>query len=154
MRLNEVEPMSEYTHLLVPTDFSTYSENAARRAKALADVFGARVTLMHVVDYVPPPYISAELPGDIGTPESLAERANAELVDWAPRAGLADAARVVVVGTPKHEIVDYAREHGVDLIVIGTSGMGAMKRILGSTTNRVLHDAPCDVLSAQAPHHE
>ena len=143
--------MSEYAHLLVPTDFSTHSENAALRAKALAAVFEARITLMHVVDYAPPAYISAELPGDIGTPEALARRARDELAEWAPRVGLGDVERVVVVGTPKHEIVDYASAHGVDLIVIGTSGMGAMKRLLGSTTNRVLHDAPCDVLSVQAP---
>lgn len=143
--------MSEYTHLLVPTDFSTYSENSARRAKALAGVFGARITLLHVVDYAPPAYVSAELPGEVGTPESLARRAADELAEWAPRVGLDDVTRVVLVGTPKHEIADYAREHGVDLIVIGTSGMGAMKRLLGSTTNRVLHDAPCDVLSIQAP---
>ena len=134
--------MSGYKHLLIPTDFSTYSENAARRGKALADTFGARMTLMHVVDYAPPAYVSAELPGDIGTPEALARRAGAELED---------VDRIVVVGTPKHEIVDYAHENAVDLVVIGTSGMGAMKRILGSTTNRVLHDAPCDVLSVQAP---
>jgi len=143
--------MSEYKHLLIPTDFSTYSENAARRGKALADTFGARMTLMHVVDYAPPAYVSAELPGDIGTPESLAKRAGAELEEWATRLGLADVDRIVVVGTPKHEIVDFAHENAVDLVVIGTSGMGAMKRILGSTTNRVLHDAPCDVLSVQAP---
>ena len=142
--------MSIYSHLLVPTDFSTYSENAAARAKVLAGAFGARITLIHVVDYVPPAYVASELPGELPTPAALAERARNELDAWAAQLGLESAERVVVVGTAKRDIIDAARKGGVDLIVIGTSGMGAMKRLLGSTTNRVLHDAPCDVLSVQA----
>ena len=53
-------------------------------------------------------------------------------------------------GSAKVELTRLARDKGVDLIVIGSSGVGGLKRILGSTTNAVLHDAPCDVLSVQA----
>jgi universal stress protein A len=63
---------------------------------------------------------------------------------------LDSAAQQVSAGSPKREIARIARESEVDLIVIGTSGMGGIKRLLGSTTNGVLHDAPCDILSVQA----
>jgi universal stress protein A len=142
--------MSSYKHLMVPTDFSTYSENALKRAQALAGVFGAGISILHVVDYFPPGYLSSELPPEFSSEEALVGRATAELADWVERVGVGSAEQVVVVGPPKSEIVRIAKERGVDLIVIGSSGMSGFKRLLGSTTNGVLHDAPCDVLSVQA----
>lgn len=141
--------MSEYRHILVPTDFSTYSENAAHRAKHLAEVFGARLTLVHVVDYIPPPYIAVELPAAYGTKENLIGRAETQLADWAAKMRLDNTTQQVSAGSPKGEIARIARESEVDLIVIGTSGLGGIKRLLGSTTNGILHDAPCDILSVQ-----
>lgn len=49
-------------------------------------------------------------------------------------------------GAAKHEIVEFARRDGVDLIVIGSHGLHGPAVLLGSTTDGVLHRAPCDVL--------
>jgi nucleotide-binding universal stress UspA family protein len=59
----------------------------------------------------------------------------------------------VVEGDPARQIVDYARDHGVDLIVMATHGYGPFRRfLLGSVTAKVLHDATCPVWTG--PHLE
>ena len=49
-------------------------------------------------------------------------------------------------GAAKHEIVEYARRKGVDLIVIGSHGKRGVERMLGSVVNRVMQHALCDLL--------
>jgi universal stress protein A len=51
------------------------------------------------------------------------------------------------IGNPFEEIVNAAKETGVDLIVIGSHGYGGLGRLLlGSTAERVIQYAPCPVL--------
>ena len=47
--------MGNYKHLLLPTDLTEASEQAAERASALAELTGAKLTILNVVDYMPPP---------------------------------------------------------------------------------------------------
>ncbi len=54
--------MSNYKHLLLPTDLTEASEPAADRAEALAELTGAELTVLNVVDYVPPRWVANELP--------------------------------------------------------------------------------------------
>lgn len=137
--------MSMYKHILVPTDFSEFSQFAAERALALSDVFDARLSVIHVVDYLPPSFISAQ--SEHMSAAQVVERATSYLAEWTQRVGLGNAEQLVTTGPTGREIVATAKDKGVDLIAIGTSGEGGMKRLLGSTTNAVMHDAPCDVLS-------
>jgi len=137
--------MSSYEHILVPTDFSEFSARAAARAADLAKLTGARLSVLHVVDYLPPGYVP--IPNEIAAPEKVVERAEAYLTEWLDKVGLQGAEQIVNVGPAKRKITETAKERGVDLIVIGGSGAGGVKLLLGSTTNAVLHDAPCDVLS-------
>lgn len=137
--------MSIYEHILVPTDFSEFSKHAAERALALSDVFDARLTVIHVVDYLPPSFISSQ--SEHLSAAQVVERATNYLAEWVQMAGLERAEQMVSSGPPGREIVAAAKAKGVDLIAIGTSGEGGMKRLLGSTTRAVIHDAPCDVLS-------
>lgn len=56
--------------------------------------------------------------------------------------------RVLAEGDPAQTIVEYSRSHAMDLIVSETRGTGVFRRlILGSVTAKVLHDAPCPVLT-------
>jgi nucleotide-binding universal stress UspA family protein len=58
-----------------------------------------------------------------------------------------DAERVNLIGNPAHEILEFAERTGVELIVVGRSGRGAVRRfLLGSVAGRVVEHAPCDVL--------
>lgn len=141
--------MSSYQHILVPTDFSKPGEVAVTRAAELAKFYGARLSLIHVVDYSPPGYVAVDLPAAVGSAAKLVVRAQEYLADWAQRLGLTVSAQWVEVGSPKTEIVRMAKENAVDLIVLGTHGERGLARLLGSTTNAVQHEAPCDVLSVR-----
>ena len=133
-------------HILVPTDLTEASAVEARKAKALSEVGGAKITTLHVVDYVPPRHIANELPENLSSESVLVERAKGYLSKWAENAGLEDIECLVKVGSPKRIIVNTAKELGVDLIVMSTQGERGIARILGSTTHGVLRDARCDVL--------
>ncbi len=111
---------------------------------------GARVSLLHAVDYAPPPYVAVELPADYGSEAWLVDQTRNRLGQWASRLGLSDADQWVRVGFPKNAVIDVAHEEHVDLIVLGTSSADVLKRIVGSTTIGVLQHAPCDVLSVQS----
>jgi len=140
--------MSAYTHILVPTDFSEHSRHAVVKALELRKLFDARLTVVHVVDYLPPAFIAGQ--SGATSPPQIIERATEYLAEWSDQAGLADAEQLVANGPAGREIAGTAKAKNVDLIVIGTSGEGGMKRLLGSTTRSVMHDAPCDVLSVHA----
>ena len=134
-----------YKHILVPTDFSAHSQRAAERAIELCRTFDARLSVVHVVDYLPPAFISAQ--SEHTSAPEIIERATAYLAEWADKVGLDDAEQLIATGPAGKEIIAAAKAKDVDLIAIGTSGEGGIKRLLGSTTRAVMHDAPCDVLS-------
>ena len=126
MRLNEI---------LFPTDFSPASEAAGRIAREMAVQAGARLHVLHVV----PPVTDPSLPA-----EHLAAAARS----------LADGLRVETVllsGWAGRNIIDYAREKRIDLIVVGTHGRtGITHAILGSVAETVVRLAPCLVLTVPA----
>ena len=134
-----------YKHILVPTDFSDHSNRAVKTALALGKLFDARLSVVHVVDYLPPSYISSQL--EYTSAPQIIERATTYLAQWSSEVGLESAEQVVTSGTAGREIIATAKAKGVDLIAIGTSGEGGIRRLLGSTTSAVMHHAPCDVLS-------
>ena len=126
MRLNEI---------LFPTDFSPASEAAGRIAREMAVQAGARLHVLHVAAPVTDPAPAAE---------SLTRAARS----------LADGLRVetaLLSGWAGRNIVDYAREKRIDLIVVGTHGRtGITHAILGSVAETVVRLAPCLVLTVPA----
>ena len=144
--------MNEYKHLLLPTDLTEASEPAAERARMLANLTGARLTVLHIVDYVPPQWVANELPEEFATESSLIDRARTRLSGWVGKIDLDVNAQLVSAGSPKRIIVDTVNEIGADLIVMGTHGDRGIARIVGSTARGVLHDAPCDVLIVHLAH--
>lgn len=145
--------------MLSPVDFSDNSEHALRYAVALAETFGAELTLLHVV--AP---IMAALPGETALPETLLtdldELADACRERLAQLAGKLAASGLTVQhkvlnGVPFVEIIRYARESGMDLIVMGTHGRTGLGHLLiGSVTERVVRKSPCPVLTVKHPEHE
>ena len=133
-------------HILVPTDLTEASAMEARKARALANVSGAKITVLHVVDYVPPRHIVHGLPENPSSASALVKQAKSHLSKWVEEAGIEDSECVVEVGSPRRIIIDTAKERGVDLIIMSTQGERGIARIVGSTTHGVLRDARCDVL--------
>jgi nucleotide-binding universal stress UspA family protein len=62
---------------------------------------------------------------------------------------------VMTSASPAFAIIDYAKENGIDLIVMGTQGRGALAHLLmGSVADRVVRLASCPVLTVRHPEHE
>jgi nucleotide-binding universal stress UspA family protein len=145
--------------ILVPTDFGEHSRNALNYGAALADKFRAALTLLHVLPYdvlVPPdPMLAAPVPVPPPVGQEDDARAALDRLRADPKLDGLDVATEVVRGDPAEEIVRYARQREIDLIVLGTHGHTGLAHLLtGSTAERVVRRAPCPVLTVHHPEHE
>jgi nucleotide-binding universal stress UspA family protein len=138
----------EIRHILAPTDFSAPSCRAVTAACELAQTFGAKLSLLHVIE-VPAYAIEVALPL-----ENLERDARRELALLLPEAASAhvDVTRLVELGVPYQRIVETATAEQVDLIVMATHGRtGLSHLVLGSVAERVVRLAPCPVLTIRPP---
>ncbi len=144
--------MSDYNHILAAVDFSAAAEAIGARALDLSQRYACRVTLVHAVDYLLPlGYADDFTPSPVMMIDEneLLEQSRRSLQTFAEKMGLEEARQQVLAGAPRQEIIRYAREHDVDLIVIGSHGRHGLDRLLGSTARSILNDAPCDVLAVR-----
>jgi nucleotide-binding universal stress UspA family protein len=138
--------------VLVCTDFSDPSRKALEYGRDLARTFGASLRVLHVVESVRAGY--ALDAGYVGFPElqkQMEDAAREELsaiVTDDDRRTLKAQATIVSSPSASRAIVDYAKDEGIDLIVVGTHGRGGMSRmLLGSVAERIVRTAPCPVLT-------
>jgi nucleotide-binding universal stress UspA family protein len=147
--------VTPYKRLLVPIDFSPVSLEALATARALAKTTGASVHLFHSVDDVAWRYLGYPLEALGQVQAAVTDSANEQLRELAiqeQREGLTVESTIVVSTRPASAIVDFAREHAIDLIVMGTHGRGAMLRMmLGSVAEHVVRTAPCPVMVVRDP---
>lgn len=141
--------MSEWSRICCALDFSETSRLAMAEAAEMARHCGAQLTLVHV--HPPPPQVSADLLASARALEELASVDLArDLAVWrteAERLAATSVRTALVAGDPAAEILRYARDHGVDLLVLGTHGRTGLKRlVLGSVAERVVRQAPCPVM--------
>lgn len=136
-----------YHKILIAFDGSGGSWKALRKALLLARDFRADVLALSVEEHLP------HFAGTVGEVQEAKEEENhrfarlgAEALEAARQEGVSLQTEVLP-GHPAQTIVRYARQHSFDLIVIGHSGYsGAWGLLLGSTTDRVVDHAHCDVL--------
>lgn len=152
--------MIQLRRILLPTDFSAVSLHAVGYARSFAESYNAELHLLHVVDeayaywmVMGPNSLPAGPP-----PEDLVEASTKELTRFAaeqfPAAKFPLVAHVAL-GRPFLEIINYAKEKEIDLIVLCTHGRSGLKHaLLGSVTERVVRKAPCPVLTIRHPEHE
>ena len=139
---------------LVPIDFSEYAHQALEYAIGLASKLEARVTLLHVIQILPLGGVDMGMPlpytylQDLEAESTSSMRACLERVT---AAGL-EGEMVIVHGVPFQEIIETAKKHQVDLIVMGTHGRtGFHYLLLGSVAEKVVRLAPCPVLVVRQP---
>ena len=145
------------TRILVPTDFSETADAALAYAKELAAKLDASLHVLHVMSdpyaaamYVPEVYAPPSPEAQARALEKTRERLRARL-DEEEEARFHGAC-AIVTGLTAKQIVTYAVEHGVDLIVMGTHGRrGVTHLLLGSVAEHVVRTAPCPVLTVRAP---
>jgi nucleotide-binding universal stress UspA family protein len=144
-------------YILVPIDFSAPSKKALDYAVPFAEQFGAKLTLLHVVEPVATPDFANSFPLMMENDKLMA----------ACKAQLQSLVKVQVIdpklvektlvrqGRAFHEIADAARTLKMDLIIISTHGYTGLKHaLLGSTAERVVRHAPCPVLVVREREHE
>ncbi|MBP0482689.1 universal stress protein [Sagittula salina] len=132
-----------YSNILVPL---AMDEGSEARIAAVVDVArhlaepGARITLLHVMEQVPA-YVDSYLPHDYidALREALAKRIS-DLAATVP-----GACGVVVTGHSGRTILDYASEHGIDLVVMASHQPGMQDLLIGSTAGHVVRHARCSV---------
>jgi universal stress protein A len=147
--------MSGIKKILVPTDFSEASTESLRYACTLADALHASLHIIHVNQnpylpggfldfYVPPPDYLLEI--------ERATSRNLEALLTAEEKAKYGAVLVRRTGGAAYEILNYLREQGdIDLVVMATHGRGGAARLMmGSVADRVVHAAPCPVLTIRA----
>ena len=134
--------------ILVPVDFSIPSQRAVLYALPLLRQFGAKLTLVHVVEQSPLPTVATPFPAPIAD-DKVMETCRSQLEAIIKQNGLdARKAKVQVCrGRAFEEISNMARRLKTDLIVMSTHGYRGLKHaFLGSTAEHVIRHAPCPVL--------
>lgn len=149
----EKPPEPGIQRILVPIDFSEHAEPLLRAARELADTYGARLDLLHVVEMLLFAGMSAEMLNEGTLLADLHQQALQELRRlWKQVGGQEGQAGLhVEVGHAAAHIVDFAAQHGAGLIVMASQGRSGMERFLiGSVAERVARTAGCPVLTLKA----
>jgi universal stress protein A len=143
--------MNDYKHVVAAIDFSRSADQVLIKARDIAQRNNARLSLVHVVEYLPPmDYGSEPLMTDWGiSEEELLEQAEQSLQKISKQHKLENADLNVLSGTPKQEISRFVEEQQCDLVVLGSHGRHGINLLLGSTANAVLHAMPCDILAVK-----
>ena len=141
--------------ILVPTDFSADAEEAVETAAELANMFGAKLVVLHAFRLAIP--IASPMSGGYAPPAGFYGEIRAQAATQVEKlakelAGRgADASGLAVDRVPFLAIVEEAKRLGVDLIVMGTRGLTGIKHVaLGSVAERVVRKAHCPVLTVKA----
>jgi len=141
--------MKNYQHILCATDFSSESDKACIRASAIAKASGGALTLLHVVDHFPEDRSNREIPPEDVDPRVYHEQKSlADLESQSARTDCTEAKLKVILSphSVAREVVEYARDNKVDLILMASHSHTAIAELFGTTENRVEHNAPCEVL--------
>jgi universal stress protein A len=143
--------MNDYKHVVAAIDFSRSADQVLIKARDIAQRNNARLSLLHVVEYMPPiDYESEPLISNWGVDEEdMLEQAEQSLQKISGQHKLENADQSVLLGTPKHEISQFVKDKQCDLVVLGSHGRHGINLLLGSTANAVLHAMPCDILAVK-----
>lgn len=148
--------------ILYPTDFSEYSIAALPYAIGLAKQNDAELYCLHVVEMPHEEYLTGEYMVPMTMPhvpeDKILRTARARLERFVEQNLSEIDTKItprVLVGTPFVEIIRYARDQSIDLIVLGTHGRSALSAmLLGAVAEKVVRKAPCPVLTVRHPQHK
>jgi nucleotide-binding universal stress UspA family protein len=151
--------MIRMKRVLVATDFSEPSAAALQYGRELARTFDATLEVLHVAgnaymmygaETCAPTVLELQRDTDEAVHQELEQ-----LLTEDDRTALRARAVVVTAVAKAEAVVDYARQHAIDVIVMGTHGRGALGHLfMGSVAERVVRTATCPVLTVHRPQHE
>jgi universal stress protein A len=146
--------MALYRRILLAVDLTPDSRLIGQRARALATALDAELSIIHVVEVIPP---VAPIPPDpvvptlVMTQAELLDIAQEQIGRLAEELGVPETRMSIIVGPIKSEIVRFAAERAMDLIVIGSRERHGLAFLIKPTEDVVVHQAPCDVLAIRLP---
>jgi universal stress protein A len=139
-------------NILVSTDFSDFSSAAVDYAASFALLYGARIHLVHVIEsgsVVGVPGMEVNTTASGAGAEDNAQEEMRKFVYWKMKNNT-NLEQVILKGEPHREIVKYAQENEIDLIVIATHGRTGMAHILmGSVAEKIVRHSPVPVLAVK-----
>jgi nucleotide-binding universal stress UspA family protein len=138
-------------NILVPIDGSDHARKAVEYAADMGLKYKAMVHVVHVVSPLP------DMIQDSDVLEVLQDRGQAfaqeileEAVGEFKKKGVRSFQSTVLHGNPADAIIDFARKHGVDMIVMGSRGLSSVKELLlGSVSTKVCHLADCTCVTVK-----
>jgi nucleotide-binding universal stress UspA family protein len=153
--------MKPFTHIIVPTDFSTTSREALPYAYKFALAYGSKITLLHAItmfEYDPydPKQNFSSLDEIYANLKASADASCIEIIqDAHNQSNELRLEKVTERGISAREvIIDYAKENDADLIIMATHGRSGISNVLlGSVTEKVIQSAPCPVVAVKKPQH-
>ena len=123
---------TDFRRVLVPVDFSEPARETLKTAASLAEAFGAKLIVTHIVG-----------------PDEDEENARKQLCEWVPSKAHAACEYDTVVrkGDPSEQIVQLAAEEQADLVVLAAVHKQSLAAaVIGTVSERVTRNAPCPVL--------
>lgn len=136
-----------YDNILVPFDGTDEGRKGAEHGIELAATVGAKIHALYVIDLPGTPrtvYLSEDEDEMREKYEAYGEEATSEICEMAAEKGV-DCTQVLKSGSVHEEIVDYADETDIDLIVMGTAYRGSLGAVFGGTTDRVVRTSTVPV---------
>ena len=143
--------MASYQHILAAVDLDPHGEQVLRHAQSLARVFGARLSVLHVVEFIPMDSGDALM---IATPDlnrQLVEQARQQASALCEKCGVPAGQLMVLQGSASAEIKRQAQESAVDLVVLGHHPRRGIAALFSHTDEHVVQRACCDVLAVRLP---
>ena len=141
--------MSTYQHLLIGLDLSPESQQVVDRVKQLFSDRDVKISICHILEPLAFTY-GGDIPVDLSDVQvQLEDQARLRLAPLAEQLQVPQKSQHIVLGQPANEMRRMAKDENVDLIIVGSHGRHGLALIFGSTSNSVLHGAPCDVLAVR-----
>ena len=144
--------------ILVPTDGSSHARKAIEYASDLALKYNATLHLLHVMAESNIPegldeYIKVERIKD-PTERVLLEKVGDAILEagqnLAKERGVKNVKPALLMGDPSQRILEFAKDNGVDAIVMGSRGLGEIKRLfMGSVSGKVCNLAECTCITVK-----
>jgi len=142
--------MPKIKAILVPVDFTEYSNKAVDYAVVIASQFRAKILLLHVIEqFTYSVTDTIQMVNHYAALKAVAEPLMESLRRGVSRKGV-PVNTLVARGNPYLKIVEQARKSRSNLIVMGTHGRtGIPHLVIGSVAERVIRLAPCPVLTVR-----
>lgn len=140
--------MSQYRHILAAVELDDNGALLLTRARELAALMQARLSVVHVVEYITLDTGEALIATPVDMTQEMVTAAQTQLGALCERVGVPATSAQVLSGPVTTEILTAAKTLGVDLIAVGHHPRrGFLSSLFSHTEESVVGKAPCDVLA-------